>query len=162
MDVQAKIQEALVLGRGDVSKAVRALQDLCAKDERLLRALVQPFLPGILAHAIQKAVGAAGGTVRQAGQPIAAPQVVQKNGLTVVRGQSGRRPQAVPTSVLDALLDKLGQDLPVKQAEAPKRPRSGADIAAMIGTDPSAPIPPTKAGKRHQASIHVLAKSFKR
>ncbi|TAD87261.1 MAG: hypothetical protein EAZ99_18050 [Alphaproteobacteria bacterium] len=164
MDVQAKIQEALVLGRGDMAKAVRALQDMCVKDERLLRALIQPFLPGILAHAVQKAIGAAGGRVRQAsGTPPRAPvSTVQKNGLTIVKGQTGRKPQAVPTSVLDALLEKLGQELPVKRPDPTPRPKTGADIANLLGADPNAPLPPTRAGKVHQASIHVLAKSFKR
>ena len=48
----AKVEEALDKSSGDIKAARRLLARWAANDHRLLRELVGPFLPGIVAHAI--------------------------------------------------------------------------------------------------------------
>ncbi|NNG04684.1 MAG: hypothetical protein HKM95_11355 [Inquilinus sp.] len=54
-----RISAALLESGGDAGTAQRALAKQCATDQRLLRALVAPFLRGIIAHAVTRGERAA-------------------------------------------------------------------------------------------------------
>lgn len=133
-NVDLKIKEAILRARGDAQGAIRILAEACARDERLLRALVGPFMQGILFQAVQR-VGGRLGNVR-----VRAPQPKRE----------------LPPDVLDKVIDRLGSKLPTKPAATPKSPQ---EALSSLGRDPNGP-PPSKAGRQHQVAIHALAKSF--
>ena len=136
--VDLKIKEALIRARGDANAAIRILAQACARDERLLRALVGPFMQGILFQAVQR-VG------RQlTGSPLRVRPVAPKREL--------------PPDVLDKVIDRLGDRIPTRPA-ATAVPKSPTEALQSIGRDPDGP-PPSKAGRQHQVAIHTLAKSF--
>jgi hypothetical protein len=139
-DVDLKIKEALVRARGDANGAIRLLAQACGRDDKLLRALVAPFMQGILFQAVQR-VGR---------------QLTGKN-LRVPAKPVTRR--ELPPEVLDEVIDKLGTKIPTRSATSAARPKSPAEALQTIGRDPEGP-PPSKAGKQHQAAMHALAKSF--
>lgn len=56
-DLDRRIKEAVVTARGDRKQAVHNLKLMAEMDPRLLMALVAPFLPGILQHAIDRVTG---------------------------------------------------------------------------------------------------------
>ena len=53
--VQQKVQEALDSAQGDASRAQRVLLGWAMADIKLLAALTQPFMKGIIAHALSRA-----------------------------------------------------------------------------------------------------------
>ena len=53
--VQQKVQEALDSAQGDASRAQRVLLGWAMADIKLLAALTQPFMKGIVAHALSRA-----------------------------------------------------------------------------------------------------------
>ena len=57
--VTEQVNRALVNAHGNSSEAMRLLTRACATDNRLLREVVAPFLPGILQHTLSKMGGAA-------------------------------------------------------------------------------------------------------
>src|SRR6185312_11770496 len=68
--LESKLKEAVERTRGDVQAAVRLLAAWSEKDEKLLRALVQPFLQGILFHLVDR-------TVKQVSTDPVAPRAAQ-------------------------------------------------------------------------------------
>jgi|HigsolmetaAR204D_1030405.scaffolds.fasta_scaffold01665_3 hypothetical protein len=56
--VAAKVKEAVARSAGETVTAQRLLIAWCARDDRLLRGLVSPFLRGIVAHAVERAAKA--------------------------------------------------------------------------------------------------------
>lgn len=134
-NVDLKVKEAILRARGDAQGAIRILAEACARDERLLRALVAPFMQGILFQAVQRVGGRLGGNVR-------------------VRPPQAKR--ELPAEVLDKVIDRLGSKLPTKPAAKPKSPE---EALSSLGRDPNGP-PPSKAGRGHQVAIHALARSF--
>ena len=53
--VQQKVHEALEAAQGDASRAQRVLLGWAMEDIKLLAALTQPFMKGIIAHALSRA-----------------------------------------------------------------------------------------------------------
>jgi hypothetical protein len=84
-----KVREALTLAQGDRTQAQRVLLGWAQRDEKLLRALVQPFLVGIAAHAINH-----GGKIVPGVKPTKPPP----------------RPRDMPPKALDSLIGQLGRN----------------------------------------------------
>lgn len=174
-ELEKKVREAVAAGGGDAQASVRALAAMVERDERLLRALVKPFLAGILLHAVQRASGA-GRTAQVKAAEAGSAKYEQarkgpgKPGIAVPGdgkpGQrpvqrSPRRPRALPVATLDAVLERWSETIPVAPPPpAPPHPRTPAEVLKSIGKDPNAEPRPTQAGKRHQTAIHALASSF--
>ncbi len=179
-ELDKKVREAVAAGRGDAQASVRALAAMVERDERLLRALVKPFLAGILLHAVQRAMGqakaapasappataAAGSakyeqTRRGPGKPGIAMPGDGKPGQRPVQ-RPARRPRSLPKDALDAVLERWSETIPVAPPPPapPHPPRTPAEVLKTIGKDPQAQPRPTQAGKRHQTAIHALASSF--
>ena len=57
--VVEQVAKALDKAKGDRSRAHRLLVKACGADDRLLHALVAPFLNGIVGHAIERQLGGA-------------------------------------------------------------------------------------------------------
>ena len=55
--VVEQVTRALDKAQGDRNRAHRLLVKACSADDRLLRALVAPFLNGIIGHAIERQLG---------------------------------------------------------------------------------------------------------
>ena len=55
--VVEQVEKALKRAQGDRSRAHRLLIKACGADDKLLRALVVPFLNGIVGHAIERQLG---------------------------------------------------------------------------------------------------------
>jgi hypothetical protein len=83
-----KVREALALAQGDRPQAQRVLVGWAQRDEKLLRALAQPFLVGIVAHAINH-----GGKIVPGLKPVTPP-----------------RPREMPAKALDSLIGQLGRN----------------------------------------------------
>ena len=90
--VTQRISAALARSGGDVAAARRLLAKQCAGDERLLRGLVGSFLPGIISHAVNRAVDR---TVKA--QPV---------------------PPAMPGALMDTVVGHLGRS--IGEAEVPR------------------------------------------
>lgn len=70
--VQQKVEEALEATHGDVSRAQRVLLGWATADVKLLAALTQPFMKGIVAHALSRAGrGAPAASVKPQAKPLA-------------------------------------------------------------------------------------------
>ncbi len=103
--VTEKVQAALVQTGGDRRAAQRLLLAWAMEDGRLMRALVLPFLPGIIGRAIDQT--APGTASRAAVAPAAkTPAPPSPSGRT----DSPSRPKAPVTGdLLDQLADRLGE-----------------------------------------------------
>ncbi|MCB9960001.1 MAG: hypothetical protein H6843_15495 [Rhodospirillaceae bacterium] len=134
--VTEQVNRALVEARGNPSEAMRRLTSACAEDDRLLRAIVAPYLPGILRHTLSKmggpdaAVDAATPTM-----PGARPGVP--------------RPAALSDLGFDAVVGQLSRSIGV--GTVPSR-------AAQILTPERRP----PASQRHRDALHALAVAFAR
>lgn len=182
-DVQ--VRHAVKMAAGDPQLAVRLLTNLVIQDPDMMRAAVGPFLQGILFSAVQKAMSGvsptAGAPAPAVAKPVAAnPAAPKPNGKprTVAdalglaapppraagrpaAGRQAARPKDIPPEAMNALIDKLGADIPVAQPKhASGRPMTPEEVLARIGRGPD-DYPPPKAGASHQSAIKAMAKSFK-
>lgn len=136
--VIGKVREALVQARGDAAAAQRLLLAWAARDGRLLRGLVTPFIKGIVAHAVTRVAAASARPAPAAkpgpGRPAAPP-----------------RRQTLTPEALDQVLNQLGKR--IGTADPPPR-----GMTALV--TPSTPRP--KAGKTHEDSLRKLAVAFAR
>lgn len=144
--IEQKIQEAIMLGRGDKQAAVRVLTTMCEREPALMIELVRPFLAGILLHAIERVLKRMGPADLRSPPKSAPPKT---------KLPSSTKPQDVPKDMLDKLVDVLGQNIPVGKP----RVKAG-DPVSQIGIGPG-DIPPPDAGPRHQRAIQTMASSFK-
>ncbi len=104
--VAGRVRSALAEAKGNVSTARQMLIAECGRDPRLMRGLVGPYLPGIVAHAIGRSAKAR-----------AAPRTAQlpADALDTVLGQLGR---AIGETRLPRGMTAL--------TEPPSRPEAGA------------------------------------
>src|SRR4051794_30129264 len=136
-----KVREAEVGARGDAPRAVLALMQAVQTDDRLMQAMVAPFLQGILFHAVQE-------------------QLKTLKGAIASKRAGGAKPKELPREVMDRLIEELGNNIPAPPPSPRREPRTPAEALASLGRDPNGP-PPPKAGKRHQSAMQLLAKSYK-
>lgn len=141
-DIDTRIAQALQLGQGDRQAAIRTLIGWCATDHRLLVALIQPYLQGILFHHVERVAGAASGD---------RPPPTRKAKLV---------PEALPNAAMDAIVDQLGSRIPNPPRPARAAPRTPEEQIASLGRS-TEPPPPPAAGKQHRAAMQVVARSFK-
>ena len=172
--ISEQIRIALAEGKGDKQAAMRHLALMCARDDRLLRALVQPFLGGILMHALDREIKAIMDS-QVAGKSESAPSSlpVSKSNLPSVSPQkalatpgAAKNPQSSARSkplaknmtkeAMEELVDVLSQSIPVGKPSVP----IDGDPVRLIGIGPG-DIPPPKAGARHQRALQAVALSFK-
>ncbi|MDB5365687.1 MAG: hypothetical protein JWM77_1614 [Rhodospirillales bacterium] len=84
-----KVRDALDIAQGDQNQAQRVLLGWAQRDEKLLRALTQPFLVGIVANAINH-----GGKIVPGLKPTKPPPA----------------PRPMPAKALDSLIGQLGRN----------------------------------------------------
>jgi hypothetical protein len=141
-DVDYNIRQAIALGRGDKQAAARVLLGLCNRDDKLLRALVAPYLNGILFHAVEKAMNKMSPADLRSEELRPAPV------------------KEVPKDIMDKLVDALGENIPVARPRRKGTPKTGEEVLKTIGIGPG-DIPPPDAGERHQRAMKAVASSFK-
>lgn len=141
--VTGKVRDALVQTRGDAAAAQRLLLNWAARDDRLLRGLVTPFIKGIIAHAVTR-VAAAATIAKPANAKPAKPAPAGKPAAPP------RRTTLTPEA-FDQVLSQLGKR--IGTTEPPPR-----GMTALV----TPPAPRPKAGKGHQESLRKLAVAFAR
>ena len=114
-----RLNAALVESGGDTAAARRLLATQCAGDERLLRDLVGPFLPGIISHAVSRA--AAQNTKAQPKTPAVAGSM-----LDTVVGHLGR-------SIGETELPR-GMTALTEPASRPKASKRHQDAIKLLAT----------------------------
>ena len=137
--ISEQIRIALAEGKGDKQAAMRHLALMCARDDRLLRALVQPFLGGILMYALDreiKAIMDAQHTPQVAGKASSALPVSRSNSPSgnaqkalVVPADAAKNPQStvrqkpatknMTKEAMEELVDALSQSIPVGKPSVP-------------------------------------------
>lgn len=151
-DFAAQARRALTMAAGDSALAVRLLTNLVTQDAMMLRAAVTPFLPGILLKAVQDAQGGSASARNTLGN--ASPGKPRPK-------SRAKSPQELPPAAMDALLERLGTQIPVARAKTiSDRPPSAEEALSRLGRGPD-DYPPPKAGAAHQSAIRTMARSFK-
>ncbi|MDI9349888.1 MAG: hypothetical protein QM537_07805 [Candidatus Symbiobacter sp.] len=172
--ISQHVRLALAEGKGDKQASMRHLALMCARDDMLLRALVQPFLGGILMHALDREIKSV--MDEQAARDQAAREQVTREQMT--QNQAARtpaavalpsaklpanaaasnfeRPRAMSSGLMDQLVDALAKAIPVGKPSVP----IDGDPVRLLGIGPG-DIPPPKAGARHQRALQAVALSFK-
>ena len=182
--LETKLKEAVERTRGDAQAAVRLLAAWSEKDEKLLRALVQPFLQGILFHLVDRTVkqvsgdpvapraaqaaakpaatgakpAAAAGTKPTQSQATAAKPAA-KSAAKPAAKTAGKpaKPGELPPAVLDALVERWGAKIPVAtKPDLGRPPRTVEEVLDGLGQ--GEPPPPGKASGRHQSGMRLIAK----
>ncbi|WP_207478863.1 hypothetical protein [Arenibaculum pallidiluteum] len=132
-----KVREALAAADGSRARAQRLLLAAAVEDERLLKALVAPFMKAIVTAAVDKAARAA------------------------------RQPKReLPPEALDRVLDQMAArqaapaPMPRRALSAPSP--AAAQTAPGISLGTLNTPPPTKAGDRHVQTMKALALLYKR
>ncbi len=128
------VAKAVAQASGDRKAAARLLLRRAAADERLLKALVGPYMPGIVAQAVQRHGTTAGRTGAGAGAGTEPGPV---------------RGRALGSADLDVVIGRLGQD--IGTAAVHDGP------AALLGREPR-----PKAGPGHEQALRTIAKAFAR
>jgi hypothetical protein len=131
-----KLAEALAEAGGSPGVARRIVLEWAGRDERLLKELVQPFIQGIVGHAVERAGRAA------APRPSAMTQPPRPS-------VAAQPPRPLAPSVLDGVIRTLGRNF----ADAAGGAQPGA-AAQQGGAAPSG-----AASARHIAAMHSLAKA---
>ena len=102
---QARVKEVLAMANGNRAEAERILKQLIEREPKFLRELVDPFLPGIIAHAL------GGGAVRSS-------------------SSQGQAPKKLDTAQLSDVMKTLGKQLGESSTEA--RPQASANHANAL------------------------------
>jgi hypothetical protein len=150
----AKIKEALVASQGSRARAQDILLGWAQADDRLLRGLVEPYLKGIVTGTIERVTKPAaekGAIAAQAPVPVRVP-------VTKVPVPKPAPPRELSPEALEKALSLMGQGpLPPRPSPAAP-PRSASPL--KLGT--TNPVPPTKAGAKHQQTMRALAAFYAR
>lgn len=109
------IRETLIKSKGNIKTAQTMLVELAKADERLLLELTKPYLDGIVAHAVNRAVKKADAQSRRTSKPAV------------------RRPVREPVSALEGLVPNVlsGQSVSPER-ESPAPVKSGGKEAAIV------------------------------
>lgn len=160
--VSQQIRIALTEGRGDKQASIRHLALMCARDDRLLRALVQPFLGGILLHALDREIKNIleqqedNAALAASPPPISAQPASASESPPQIAKPLVARPAALSQDMMEQVVNILGKEIPVGRPVVP----IDGDPVRLIGIGPG-DIPPPKAGARHQRALQAVALSFK-
>jgi hypothetical protein len=150
----AKIKEALVASQGSRARAQDILLGWAQADDRLLRELVEPYLKGIVTGTIERVTKPAtekSVTAVQAPAPVRVP-------VAKVPVPKPAPPRELSPEALEKALSLMGQGaLPPRPSPAAP-PRSASPL--KLGT--TNPVPPTKAGAKHQQTMRALAAFYAR
>jgi hypothetical protein len=151
----SKIKEALVASQGSRTRAQDILMGWAQADDRLLRGLVEPYLKGIVTGTIERVTKPAAeknAAAVQAPAPIRAP-------VTKVPVPKPGPPRELSPEALEKALSLMGQGaLPPRPSPAAPAPRPAMPM--KLGT--TNPVPPTKAGAKHQQTMRALAALYAR
>ncbi|EWY42096.1 hypothetical protein N825_19500 [Skermanella stibiiresistens SB22] len=155
----AKIREALLASKGSRARAQDILMGWAQTDDDLLRGLVSPYLKGIVAGTVER--------VTRPSEQVTAPAPVRPSpparpsppvAPSSARAPNRQGPQRqLSPEALDKALAMMGQGAPPRQA-APTPVRSPGGL--KLGT--TNPVPPTKAGAKHQQTMRALAALYAR
>ncbi|UEM23943.1 hypothetical protein JL100_014770 [Skermanella mucosa] len=153
----AKVREALVASQGSRARAQDILLGWAQADDRLLRGLVTPYLKGIVTGTVERVTRAGSGSAAMSTPAPAVPKSSVPK--PTVQKPAGRpsAPRQLSPEALDKALSMMGQGVPPRPAAAPP-PRSAG--ALKLGT--TNPVPPTKAGAKHQQTMRALAALYAR
>ncbi|WP_158045710.1 hypothetical protein [Skermanella pratensis] len=157
----AKIREALVASQGSRARAQDILLGWAQADDRLLRGLVTPYLKGIVTGTVERVTRPGSSVTVPAPEPAVQKPVAQKPAAQkpVAQKPVGRpaAPRQLSPEALDKALSMMGQGAPARPAaSAPPRAAGGL----KLGT--TNPVPPTKAGAKHQQTMRALAALYAR
>lgn len=154
----AKIKEALVASQGSRARAQDILLGWAQADDRLLRGLVEPYLKGIVTGTIERVTKPAaekGATAAQAPAPVRVP-------VAKVPVPKQAPPRELSPEALEKALSLMGQGpLPPRPSPAAP-PRSASPSASPLKLGTTNPVPPTKAGAKHQQTMRALAAFYAR
>src|SRR4051794_34493456 len=134
----AKIKEALVASQGSRARAQDILLGWAQADDRLLRGLVEPYLKGIVTGTIERVTKPAAEKGASAAPPAAPVRVAAPRPAA---------PRQLSPEDLDRALSLMGQGAPPPRPSAPAAPARSAGPLKLGTTNP---VPPTKAGNKHQ------------
>ena len=153
----SKIKEALVASQGSRARAQDILLGWAQADDRLLRGLVEPYLKGIVTGTIERVTKPAAEKSAAVAQP-PSPAIVRAPAPKVPVPKPGP-PRELSPEALDKALSLMGQGaLPPRPSPAAPAPRSASPL--KLGT--TNPVPPTKAGAKHQQTMRALAALYAR
>jgi len=145
----AKIKEALVASQGSRVRAQDILLGWAQADDRLLRGLVEPYLKGIVTGTIERMTKPAVEKSNAAAPPAAPVRVPVPKPAP---------PRQLSPEDLDRALSLMGQGAPPRPSPAAAPARSASPL--KLGT--TNPVPPTKAGSKHQQTMRALAALYAR
>jgi hypothetical protein len=141
-NVEISIRDAIVLGKGDANASVRALAHMVQRDDRLLRALVAPYIQGILFHWVKRVM-----------QQLNLDTRIEKSKETKI--------EDISPDMMDRVVRELGSKIPVAKPAGPTgAPRTPDEAIRSIGVGPD-DFPPPKATPKHQNAMRAVAKGFK-
>jgi hypothetical protein len=149
----AKIKEALVASQGSRARAQDILLGWAQADDRLLRGLVEPYLKGIVTGTIERV------TKPATEKSVTAVQAPVRVPVAKVPVPKPAPPRELSPEALEKALSLMGQGaLPPRPSPAAAPPRSASPL--KLGT--TNPVPPTKAGAKHQQTMRALAAFYAR
>lgn len=153
----SKIKEALVASQGSRARAQDILLGWAQADDRLLRGLVEPYLKGIVTGTIERVTKPA--AEKSAGVAQAPSPAIVRAPTPKVPVPKPGPPRELSPEALDKALSLMGQGaLPPRPSPAAPAARSASPL--KLGT--TNPVPPTKAGAKHQQTMRALAALYAR
>lgn len=114
-----RIRDILTKVNGNAKLAEQAIMNLLTRDPNFVLSLVEPYLNGIIAHAIDRARKGTG-IKEPATKKTVAQEPLHKR--TVGTAKPAQRPQNIPSSNMDGLLAAMA-----KQFEANSKPAQPGD-----------------------------------
>lgn len=116
--VDRKIKDILTKAKGQGKLTEQAVRTLLARDPQFLQALVDPYLDGIIAHAIERARRAVG----------SAESSITKKSAALPKKTLPPKPHSAPARALDNLLDAWAKKF--DQTPAPPPATKGAKVSS--------------------------------
>jgi hypothetical protein len=151
----SKIKEALVASQGSRARAQDILLGWAQADDRLLRGLVEPYLKGIVTGTIERVTKPA---TEKGAAAVQAPATVRAP-VAKVPVPKPAPPRELSPEALEKALSMMGKGtLPPRPEPAAAQPKAASPL--RLGT--TNPVPPTKAGAKHQQTMRALAALYAR
>lgn len=145
--LDAKVRQAAAQSSGSKRLAQKALVSWALKDERLLLGLVRPYLPAIVAAAVDRAM---------------------KRGVVGTLQAEPPRSPTLSREALDSVVDQIGRAWAENsRTDAPSAASAeggGETVGAALGRDllgGKAPARP-QAGAAHKSALQTIAAAYKK
>lgn len=148
--LDAKVKEAAAQASGSKRLAQKTLVSWAIKDERLMLSLVRPYLPAIVAAAVDRAM---------------------KRGVVQPLQAGPLRPQTLSREALDSVVDQIGQAW-ARNAQIPQATASGSasastepeTLGSVLGREVlgAAARARPEAGSEHKNAIRAIAAAYRK